>query len=241
MYAAADPVHSLGERLIDIIQPGGKVLIPVDNPKRAHLEDGAGEHVAHVIVNLPGDAVALIERGEPHLIIPPVRQLAVALLHGEGVLPRGIGQIVIPHAELVRLMTAPAQIARERAQQSNIQAEDHFPRQHAPDQECCRTGGPHPPGHLVPGSEQIVDCQRNTDGEGGHNQRKDEIGTRHGPADPATENAAQARTGRRHEHHRGWQRGTVQCGKRRDAQGKQNPLIDEFAHGDPPFMRTILS
>ena len=74
---------NLVERRAHRVRHGREVLghrLPrVRHAVRLRLHDGAREQVAHVVVNLTGDARPLGERGQAHLVVLGVQELAVLL------------------------------------------------------------------------------------------------------------------------------------------------------------------
>lgn len=55
----------------------------MDDAEGLHLYRRSREQVTHVVMDLSGDAGALVERGEADLVVLCVQELAVFLLEGE--------------------------------------------------------------------------------------------------------------------------------------------------------------
>ena len=230
--AAPDAVHGPRQRVPHGVQPLPHRFVPVDHLQRPHLQQGAGEQMPYVVVDLPGDPVALVEGGQPHLVILLVQQLPVLPLQMEGQFPGAVLRLLV-------LATVPQQPLGAQPEQQRRPGENqhrHGQGRRDGSQPEQHRRQPQPIQQPAPAAEAVVG-QRRQEG-----QERPVQAAQRGIQDPRRQPEPLPAVGaQRAQRHRGQQRRHVYrphlraVKQQRQPAGQQYALVRQPSHDIPLF------
>ena len=221
-------VHGLVQRRAHRCQPAANALVVgVHHLQRLHLQHRSCEQMTHVVVYLAGDAAALGQGGQAHLVVLRGHELAVLVRKRQRRLLLLVAQGAVALALLARAFRAPRHEAGSRAQhgrgdEQNVLGAQRGRQRHDP-------GQPHEPEPLA---EQHVRDDRQQRGELRDEQRRQLVRARRREAKPRMRVHVEAA-----RHHDGAQeRRDMRAGERRErqkqqAQRNEDDFVDNPIHG----------
>ena len=125
MDAPPDAVHGLGQSLLHLKKLSGQCLIlSADHRHGAYLKEGSGQQVPHVVMDLPGDPVALVQGRQPHLVILFLHQLRILLFQVKRLLP---GRILRPEINIHRILIGPGPLSQKKSGHAEYQGRQKQP------------------------------------------------------------------------------------------------------------------
>ncbi len=99
VYAAADAVHGGIEGIVQMIQHGVQLRLTVHRPGGAQQQDGTGQDMAHIVVDLPCDPVSLPEGRGIDLVVLLFYKSLVLFCQEELILPAVVLTLPVLQAE----------------------------------------------------------------------------------------------------------------------------------------------